>query len=181
MQALTEGQVSAIKVMYGADEFIRFKKTLLLIVDEYNSSPGTTDSFDHSAVNVVDAEQGEIKFSGYCFQFALEEGDENAPRADITYRFITDHSQVSGTKDEHDGHADIDGNAVKGGNGAQQVGQTGRTQGDPRNTPLMRYQADILGTGIQPGDFDFYWDGETTTELAESLLEEFIQWISLDV
>jgi hypothetical protein len=157
MSELSASHMAEIIGRYGVIEFEKFQNALIATAEEFNSHISGNDKFDTASATFTD--KGSIGFKDCRFEYKLDQGD--APeKADIMYRFCTATASPGKTN----------------GNGSMSLVEHAELPGDPRNTPWMRYEPELIGAGTQPGQFAFYWDGEATEELAESLLKEFIEW-----
>lgn len=185
-RGLSAGQTAEIKEKFGRAEFARFQQAVIELAQQHNAQTTEHERFD---LRDVEGEGfGIVRFAEYAFEFRLDAGTRTQRKADIAYRF-----RIAGDEPSIAAGASAHGNGNGNGNGAHgaQERDTGKSQKeddpleifdtsvpeDPRNTPLMRYEPDILGEGTELGQFEFYWDGETTDELAQSLMEEFVEWI----
>lgn len=164
---------------YGPSEFAGFQQALLSTIGEYNDEASEPERFDVADVDPA-RQSGVVGFHDCRFEYAFDGGTEGDRRVDIVYRF------AAGAPTHTSGNGNGNGNGNRTGSGAAHsyAPETNLAEheedlpGDPRNTPWMRYTAEILGVAAVPGQFVFYWDGEPTEELAESLLREFVEWVA---
>jgi hypothetical protein len=156
MQQLSRQQMEQIEREHGTAEFARFRNKLHEHVRVFNQQAEADDkiTFAEPAEGNGNGngngagKVGSLQYHGCTFHFAYE------PSACIVYHF-----QMASNRNMSD------------------WGEVAQDIGDPRSTPPMRYTAEILGSGVEPGCFQFLWDGVTTDELAEDLLVEFLEWV----